>query len=93
MSGMDVEPTKAYVYQPEPANSSLSPRLYGVSGPGSEPYSTDRMTQTVAQHLADEINRKAEWREYRARQITAYHDRAREDEYYEQIGSEWPTTE
>ena len=47
-----IEPTEPYVYQPEPVNSPLSPRLWSVAGPGAEGFSGIRLTKEHANKLA-----------------------------------------
>ena len=51
---MEAEPTKAYVYQPEPSNAGE--RIYGVAGPGSQCCEGRRFTKSEAQEIADGIN-------------------------------------
>lgn len=57
---MQKEPIRAYIYQPEPANSTLFPRIYGVSGPGTELYDQKRMTKQEADYLVGLINGKSD---------------------------------
>ena len=45
------EPTMPYVYQPEPMNSPLAPRLWSVAGPGAEGFSGIRLEQKHAHEL------------------------------------------
>lgn len=50
------EPTKTYVYQPDPDNGQADPRIYAVGGPGSQVTNGDRYTKAEAQSIADAIN-------------------------------------
>lgn len=48
----DIEPTEPYVYQPEPVDSPLAPRLWSVSGPGAEDFQGIRLEKKHAKSLA-----------------------------------------
>jgi len=45
------EPTRPYVFQPEPVNSPLAPLLFAVAGPGSEAHEGMRYTKEQAAEI------------------------------------------
>jgi hypothetical protein len=50
------ESVEAFVYQPEPVDSPFAPRLYAVSGPGTDMYAVGRFTKEDADRLVKNIN-------------------------------------
>jgi hypothetical protein len=52
------EPTKPYVYQPDPINSPNYPRIYALAGPGVPPaYAGMRFTKEDAEKALKEIQK------------------------------------
>lgn len=49
------EPTGPYVYQPEPVNSPLYPRIFAVGGPGAEDYDGQRFTRADANRIVEKL--------------------------------------
>lgn len=50
----DYEPTKPYIYQPEPVyakDGTKTERIYGVAGPGAEQYFMKRFTREEAEQI------------------------------------------
>lgn len=54
----DWEPTKPYIYQPEPVfakDGTPNVRIYGVAGPGAEDYWGQRFTRAEAERILAKI--------------------------------------
>ena len=52
---MQAEPKEPYVIQREPANSPLAPKLFSVSGPGTDSFRDLRMTREKAEELVKKL--------------------------------------
>lgn len=54
----DYEPTKPYIYQPEPVyakDGTENERIYGLAGPGVEKYFGKRFTREEAEKILLEV--------------------------------------
>ena len=58
------EPTKPYVYQPDPVNSPNYPRIYALAGPGVPAEHQDkRYTKDEAMQILSAIAASQGWRD------------------------------
>lgn len=56
----EYQPTKPYVYQPDPVNSPNYPRIYALSGPGvPKEHQGKRYTKEAAQKILEGLESRA----------------------------------
>lgn len=49
------EPTRPYIFQPEPDRPAYAGRIYAIGGPGSEKYAGKRFTRAEAQESLEKL--------------------------------------